>query len=30
MSEVMHAHHCTFDGPDPDRQPFAVSQFYGR
>jgi hypothetical protein len=30
MSEVMHAHHCTFDGPDPDGQPFAVSQFYGR
>jgi hypothetical protein len=30
MSEVMHAHHCTFDGPDPDGQPFAVSQSYGR
>jgi hypothetical protein len=30
MSEVMHAHHCTFDGPDPDGQAFAVSQLYGR
>jgi two-component system, sensor histidine kinase PdtaS len=30
MSEVMHAHHCTFHGPDPDGQAFAVSQSYGR
>jgi hypothetical protein len=30
MSEVMHAHHCTFDGPDHDGQAFAVSQLYGR
>ena len=27
MREVMHAHHCALDGPDPDVQAFAVSQF---
>jgi hypothetical protein len=30
MTEVMHVHHCTFDGPDPDGHPFAVSQLDGR
>jgi hypothetical protein len=29
MSEVMHAHHWTFDGLDHDGQPFEVSQSYG-
>jgi hypothetical protein len=27
MSEVMHAHHCAFEGPSLDGQAFAVSQF---
>jgi hypothetical protein len=27
MSEVMHAHHCAFEGPNPDGQTFTVAQF---
>jgi two-component system, sensor histidine kinase PdtaS len=29
MSEVLHAHHCAFEGPNPDVQAFAISQFSG-